>query len=85
MTQVNMHEAKSNFSKLVELALQGEEVVVARNGRPLVKLVPIDGPAGLRPVGLHRQEVGEDFETRSLEPLSAEELAEWHTPALLDE
>ncbi len=38
---VNMHQAKSSLSRLVERALAGEEVVIARNGQPLVKLVPI--------------------------------------------
>jgi len=38
---VNMHQAKSSLSRLVERALRGEEVVIARNGEPLVKLVPI--------------------------------------------
>jgi prevent-host-death family protein len=38
---VKMHQAKSSLSRLVERALAGEEVVIARNGEPLVKLVPI--------------------------------------------
>lgn len=38
--QTNMHEAKSKLSQLVELALTGEEVVIARAGKPAVKLVP---------------------------------------------
>ena len=38
---VNMHQAKSSLSRLVERALRGEEVVIARNGEPLVRLVPI--------------------------------------------
>lgn len=38
---VNMHQAKSSLSRLVEKALAGEEVVIARNGEPLVKLVPV--------------------------------------------
>jgi prevent-host-death family protein len=38
---VNMHQAKSSLSRLVERALAGEEVVIARNGLPLVQLVPI--------------------------------------------
>ena len=42
MIKVNMHEAKSNFSKLVVKALQGEEVIFVKDDRPLVKLVPID-------------------------------------------
>lgn len=42
MTEVvNMHQAKSSLSRLVERALRGEEIVIARNGQPLVKLVPI--------------------------------------------
>ena len=80
-TQFNMHEAKTNFSKLVEKALQGEEVVIARSGTPLVKLVPVSG-TNLRPVGLDRQEVGEDFEERSMAPLSDEELEAWHNSKL---
>lgn len=38
---VNMHQAKSSLSRLVEKALAGEEIVIARNGKPLVKLVPV--------------------------------------------
>lgn len=38
---VNMHQAKSSLSRLVEKALAGEEVVIARNGEPLVQLVPV--------------------------------------------
>ena len=38
---VNMHQAKSSLSRLVKRALAGEEVVIARNGEPLVKLVPV--------------------------------------------
>ena len=38
---VNMHEAKTTLSRLVERALAGEDVVIARNGRPLVRLVPV--------------------------------------------
>jgi prevent-host-death family protein len=38
---VNMHQAKSSLPRLVERALAGEEVVIARNGKPLVRLVPV--------------------------------------------
>jgi prevent-host-death family protein len=44
---VNMHQAKSSLSRLVARALAGEEVVIARNGEPLVKLVPV--PTERRP------------------------------------
>lgn len=41
MRIVNMHEAKTKLSSLVEAALGGEEVIIARAGTPLVKLVPV--------------------------------------------
>ena len=41
MTKVNIHEAKTNLSKLLEKALNGEEVVIAKAGKSLVRLVPV--------------------------------------------
>jgi prevent-host-death family protein len=41
MTQVGMHEAKTTLSQLVERAEAGEEIVIARNGKPAVRLVPV--------------------------------------------
>jgi prevent-host-death family protein len=41
VTQVGMHEAKTKLSQLVERAENGEEIVIARNGKPAVKLVPV--------------------------------------------
>lgn len=84
MTKVNMHEAKTNFSKLVELALQGEEVVIARSGTPLVKLVPVEGPNALRPVGLDRHEAGDDFLEESLRPLEEDAVEAFYQPELLN-
>jgi prevent-host-death family protein len=43
MAIVNMHEAKSQLSKLVERAAAGEEVVIAKAGTPVAKLVPYKG------------------------------------------
>ena len=40
MRKVNLYEAKTNLSRLVDEALAGEEVVIARAGKPLVRLVP---------------------------------------------
>ena len=45
MIRANVHEAKSQLSKLIERAESGEEVVIARNGRPVVRLVAIKDPA----------------------------------------
>jgi prevent-host-death family protein len=41
---VNMHEAKTHLSRLVERAANGEEVIIAKSGRPVAKLVPIEKP-----------------------------------------
>jgi prevent-host-death family protein len=42
MRTVNIHEAKTHLSRLVERAAKGESFVIAKAGRPLVKVVPID-------------------------------------------
>lgn len=41
---VNMHEAKTHLSRLVERAVEGEEVIIAKAGKPLVRLVPVERP-----------------------------------------
>jgi prevent-host-death family protein len=41
MAQFGMHEAKTKLSQLVERAEAGEEVVIARNGKPVARLVPV--------------------------------------------
>jgi prevent-host-death family protein len=41
MAQVGMHEAKTKLSQLVERATAGEDIVIARNGTPVARLVPI--------------------------------------------
>ncbi len=41
MSTSNIHEAKTNLSKLIEAALRGEEVVIAKAGKPVVRLVAI--------------------------------------------
>ncbi|MBZ5758579.1 MULTISPECIES: type II toxin-antitoxin system Phd/YefM family antitoxin [Rhizobium] len=40
--QVTVHAAKTNLSKLIDAALSGEEVVIAKGSKPVVKLVPIE-------------------------------------------
>ena len=41
MKQVNVYEAKTHLSRLLQEALNGEEIVIARDGVPLVRLVPV--------------------------------------------
>ena len=42
MTKVNMHEAKTRLSQLVELAVNGEEVIIAKNGKDVARISPIE-------------------------------------------
>lgn len=37
---INIHDAKTHFSKLINQALKGDEVIIARGGKPLIKLIP---------------------------------------------
>jgi len=62
---VNMHEAKTTLSHLVERAEAGEDIVIARNGKPVARLVPIVGTNSL--AGVHgalrgRIHISEDFD-----------------------
>ncbi|HEX9824056.1 MAG TPA: type II toxin-antitoxin system Phd/YefM family antitoxin [Actinomycetota bacterium] len=41
MAQVNVHEAKTHLSKLLRRVLEGEEIVIAKAGRPVARLVPV--------------------------------------------
>ena len=45
MQTVNIHEAKTHLSRLVEQAAHGEPFVIAKAGKPLVKVMPLDAPA----------------------------------------
>jgi len=46
MHQVNIHEAKTNLSKLIEEAVQGEPFIIAKAGKPLVKVIALTTPTG---------------------------------------
>ena len=66
METVNLYEAKTNLSKLVDRAAAGEEIIIAKAGRPLARLVPL-APIRTtpRPLGLLAGQgywIGEDFE-----------------------
>lgn len=51
MTTVNIHEAKTHFSKLIARVQQGEEVVISKAGKPVARLVPEAEAPGLRKPG----------------------------------
>jgi prevent-host-death family protein len=72
--QVTIHSAKTNLSKLIEAALAGEEVVIAKGKIPVVKLVPVS--RSRFKIGLLKGQLtgpGPDF----FEPMSEEELELW--------
>lgn len=53
MKTVNIHEAKTHFSRLIQRVRAGEEVVIAKAGTPVARLVPIEG-SGPRMLGTDR-------------------------------
>ncbi len=61
--EVNIHEAKTHLSRLLERVAMGEEVIIAKAGRPVAKLVPLEGRPKKRILGSAKGEftVPEDF------------------------
>lgn len=57
MVTVNIHEAKTHLSKLVERAAKGESFVIAKAGKPLVKVAALDAPATPRRLGFLTGEI----------------------------
>ncbi len=56
--QVNIYEAKTNLSRLVDEASRGEEIVIARHGHPVARLVPLaEKPKEKRPLGLFKGQI----------------------------
>jgi prevent-host-death family protein len=75
MKTFTIHEAKTNLSKLIQKACEGEEIVIARGADPIVRLVPIKDAKGRRKPGVLKGKltVGPEF----FEPLPPEELEYW--------
>ena len=61
MATFNVHEAKTHLSRLLERAERGEEIVIARGGRPVAVLTAIEAPARRRP-GHDRVVIHDDFD-----------------------
>ena len=74
MKTVNVHEAKTHLSRLLERAHAGEEIVITKNGVPFARLCAL-GPPPERKPGLLAGEVGDEF----FEPLPEEELQAWES------
>lgn len=51
MIEVNIHEAKTHLSRLINAVLRGEEVIISRRNEPVARLVPLEKPAVQRELG----------------------------------
>jgi prevent-host-death family protein len=62
--KIGIHEAKTKLSKLIPAVLGGDEVIIAKAGKPLVKIVPVVNPGEKRSLGLYagKIEFSQDFE-----------------------
>jgi prevent-host-death family protein len=71
--EINIHEAKTHFSKLLKKVAEGEEVTISRAGVPVAKLIGLVREKGRRPLGAMdgQIQIADDFDA----PLSDEELA----------
>ncbi|BBO81730.1 type II toxin-antitoxin system Phd/YefM family antitoxin [Desulfosarcina ovata] len=72
METVNIHYAKTHFSKLLLRVNAGEEIIIAKSGKPFAKLVPL-APVSRRTPGIVDGSVSDAF----FEPLPEEELQHW--------
>jgi prevent-host-death family protein len=59
MRTVNIHAAKTHLSSLLEEVRKGEEVIIAKAGKPIARIVPFDRPSGKRKLGVLRGQVWE--------------------------
>ena len=75
MAIVNIHEAKTHFSKLVDKAMHGEEIIIGKSGKPVVKLIAIQNKKPKRVPGVLKGQItiSDDFDA----PLSAAILEEF--------
>jgi prevent-host-death family protein len=75
MHTVNIHEAKTHLSQLVEKASKGESFIIAKAGKPLVKVTALDSPSSnqIRRFGFLAGEISvpEDFDTMGSEQIEA--------------
>ena len=74
MATVNVHEAKTHLSRLLGKVEAGEDVVIARNGTPIARLVPVKRQ-GKRQFGIMKGRISLD--DSFFEPLPEAELAAW--------
>jgi len=73
MKTINIHAAKTNLSRLVEEAAEGKPFIIAKAGKPMVKVVPLDAPTGKKTSRLGflkgQLKVPDDFDTMMSEEI----------------
>jgi prevent-host-death family protein len=72
METITIHKAKTQLSRLIEKACQGEEIVIARGKKPVVKLVPIEPAPQKRTLGLWKGLVS--YTPDAFDPLTDQEM-----------
>ena len=73
MTIVNIHEAKTQLSRLVDRAAKGDSFVIAKAGKPMVKVSPVDAPARPKRLGFLAGEIAipDDFDRMGEQEIAA--------------
>lgn len=73
MDIINIHEAKTHLSRLVDDAVHGESFIIAKAGTPLVKVVALDAPEEPKRIGFLDGEilVPDDFDTMGADEIAA--------------
>lgn len=74
MRKVNIHQAKTHFSKLIEAVMQGQEIIIASAGKPVAKLSPIQPQKPKRRFGLLKGKIkiSKDFDALLCEEIIRE-------------
>lgn len=73
METINIHEAKTQLSKLVDEAVKGKPFVIAKAGKPLVKVMALDAPAAPKRIGFLEGEISvpDDFDSMGAAEIAA--------------
>lgn len=73
METVNIHEAKTQLSRLVDEAVKGKPFVIAKAGKPLVKVVALDAPTAPKRIGFLEGEISvpDDFDSMGATEIAA--------------
>jgi prevent-host-death family protein len=73
METINIHEAKTQLSKLVDQAVKGKPFVIAKAGKPLVKVIALDAPVAPKRIGFLEGEISvpDDFDSMGAAEIAA--------------